>query len=273
MIGPPSPIALVTGGASGIGRAFCLELARRGGRVMIADVDVDGANHTAHLVNTERLAARVVRCDVSDAAQFEAAFDECERAFGAVDLLVNNAGVGAGGRVGECALDDWAWVVGVNMWGAINGCHLAVPRMKRRRCGTIINVASAAGVASAPEMAAYNVTKAAVIALSETLFVELAGTGVGVTVLCPTFVQTYIIERGRMPEKRRELGRKLMQRAKITTQSVVRAALDGADRGALYVFPQADGRWAWRAKRASPDGYCRALRAAYRHGLFDEVGP
>ncbi len=115
-------------------------------------------------------------------------------------LVINNAGVGAGGTaIGDTDIDDWNWVLGVNLWGPIHGCHVFAPLLREAGYGGIINVASAAAFGAAPGMAAYNVSKAGVLSLSETLAAELSGTGVHVTVLCPTFVKTNIIVSGGKP--------------------------------------------------------------------------
>ena len=123
-------------------------------------------------------------------------------------VVVNNAGVGAGGTaIGETEIDDWNWVLGINLWGPIHGCHVFAPILKEAGYGGIINVASAAAFAAAPGMAAYNVSKAGVLSLSETLSAELSGTGVNVTVLCPTFVKTNIVDSGRITEQVDPAGR------------------------------------------------------------------
>jgi len=126
-------------------------------------------------------------------------------------------------------------------------------------------VASAAAFGSAPEMAAYNVTKAGVLALSETLSSELTGTGVKITALCPTVVPTNIVENGRLPERRRAFARSAMTRYALTNaDQVARQTLSALDRGELYMLPQIDGRLAWRLKRLTPRLYARAIGEAYR---------
>jgi NAD(P)-dependent dehydrogenase (short-subunit alcohol dehydrogenase family) len=127
-----------------------------------------------------------MRCDVTRLADVRSLAEACT---GAVDLVVNNAGVGAGGRIGELSIEDWRWT-DVDLYGVIHGCHVFVPILREQGRGHVLNVASAAGLLCAPHMAAYNVAKAGVVALSETLAAELAGSGVGVTVLCPTFFKT-----------------------------------------------------------------------------------
>jgi short-subunit dehydrogenase len=171
---------------------------------------------------------------------------------------VNNAGVAVGGMVGEISMEDWQWIMGINLWGVIYGCHVFVPRMKAAGRGHVLNVASAAGLIAPGGMAPYNVTKAGVVALSETLAGELGGSGVGVSVLCPTFFQTNIAEAGRGSDERmKKIARKLMAQSKLQAADVARMALDAADRGDLYVLPMSDGRWMWRIKRANPQRFHR----------------
>ena len=215
---------------------------------------MEGAEETAKLARALGAEVHVMRCDVVDPAQVEALAAEADRRFGGSDLIVNNAGVAVAGKIGEVSLDDWRWIVDINMWGVVYGCHAFVPRFRKQGSGHIINVASAAGLLSAPEMGPYNVTKAAVVALSETLYGELNKLGIGVSVLCPTFFRTNIAKSGRMSGDGRaqKHAQHLMDKAKITAEGVARVALEAADDKQLYVIPQADGRWLWRLKRAAP---------------------
>jgi NAD(P)-dependent dehydrogenase (short-subunit alcohol dehydrogenase family) len=182
---------VVTGAGSGIGQAFALELARRRSSVVCADLDADRAQRTAEAINLQGGHALAVQCDVAQEADVRALAQAAEIWLARPpSLVVNNAGVGIGGApVGTTSLDDWRWAIGVNLWGPVNGCHVFAPALREAGYGGIINVASAASFAAAPNMAAYNVSKAAVLALSETLAAELSGTGVHVSVLCPTFVK------------------------------------------------------------------------------------
>ncbi len=261
--------AVVTGAGSGLGRALCVDLARRGAHIVAADIDLDAANATVELVGPSL--AHAVACDVSKAAEVEALAAEADKLLGGVDFVANNAGVAVAGNVGDVPLPDWEWIVGVNLWGVIHGCHSFVPRFRKQGRGAILNVASAAGLLSAPRMAPYNVTKAGVVALSETLAGELAGSGVSVTVLCPTFFRTNIAEnaRGDDPTGMRDKIHKLMDRTKIQAPQVARIALDTVSAGKLYAVPHADGRWLWRVKRAMPERYFGLLGFAARRGTFD----
>jgi NAD(P)-dependent dehydrogenase (short-subunit alcohol dehydrogenase family) len=246
-----SPRAVVTGAGGGLGRAFCHELHKRGARIVCADIDEAAAQQTAREVG-----GTAVRCDVSRIEDIEAVAAAAELALGGVDLVINNAGVAVAGPVGDVPLDDWRWIMGVNLWGVIYGCHVFAPRLRKQGRGHILNVASAAGLLSPPGMAPYNVTKAAVVALSETLNAELKGTGVGVTVLCPTFFRTNIGRNARGSDpKQAAFVEKMMARSKIQADDVARLALDAAVRGELYALPHADGRWMWRLKRWAPSQF------------------
>ncbi|MCK6544683.1 SDR family NAD(P)-dependent oxidoreductase [Myxococcota bacterium] len=258
---PSSPRAVVTGGAGGLGRAFCLELGRAHGRVVVGDLDVAGAEETARLVRDAGGEAVAVRADVADVADVEALAACAAERFGGVDLLVNNAGVAVAGPIDVVPVADWRWIVDVNLFGVVHGCHVFAPRFKAAGRGHIINVASAAGLVSMVNMSAYNATKAAVVALSETIRGELAPHGVGVTVLCPTFFETGIIDHGHNhgPEATIRLARKLMARSKLHADDVARLALAGAAKDELYVVPMADGRWMWRLKRLAPQLFQRTL--------------
>lgn len=251
--------AVVTGAGSGIGRAFALELGKRGGRVVCSDIDLDSAEVTAADIRSSGGGAMATRCDVTRLADVEALADAAEEWFGGpADLIINNAGVGAGGhQIGDMSIDDWRWVIDINMWGVIHGCHVFVPRLKAAGRGGILNVGSTASFAAAPSMGAYNASKAAVLAVTETLAAELASTSIHVTALCPTFVQTNIMKAGRISESSSKLADNLMRWTAVPPERVVKSALSGLDRGQLYVLPQFDARMVWRMKRLLPAGYAR----------------
>lgn len=249
---PAYPRAVVTGAGSGLGRALCAELARRGARIVASDVDLAAAEATVALLGIPD--AYALRCDVASLADVEALADEADRLLGGADLIVNNAGVAVGGPIGAIPIADWQWIVGVNLWGPIHGCHVFVPRFRRQGSGHVLNVSSAAGLLASPQMGPYNVTKSGVVALSETLAGELRPLGIGVSVLCPTFFQTSIADSSRMngDPGMLDLVRGLMSGASVQADDVARAALDGVAQDELYILPHADGRWMWRLKRLHP---------------------
>lgn len=258
--------AVVTGAGSGIGRSFAYEIAKRGGAVLCVDLRKERADETAESLKILGAHAVAYTCDVGNASQMAELADKSEALLGRpVTLVVNNAGVGLGGQIGDVTLEEWHWCMNVNLWGVIHGCHFFAPRLKALGYGGIINVASAAGFAAAPEMSTYNVTKAGVMSLSETLSSELTGTGVKVTVLCPTVVPTNIVNDGKLPAYRAEFAKSAMTKFALTdSDEVARKTLDALDKGQLYMLPQLDGRIAWMFKRIAPRIYARSLGEAYR---------
>ncbi|MGV0624852.1 SDR family NAD(P)-dependent oxidoreductase [Mycolicibacter minnesotensis] len=252
--------AVVTGAGSGIGRAFALELARRGGDVLCADIDADRAAETVALI--EQLptgSGHSVQCDVSDRGAVALLAEQAQEFFGgAPTLVINNAGVGIGGKpVGDIGFEDWDWALGINLWGVVYGCEVFTPLLRDAGRGGIINVASAAGFAAAPSMAAYNVSKAGVMSLSETLAAELNGSGVAVTVLCPTFVKTNVFTDGRITPGSMNLSQQLARWSGLSAENVAARTLDAHDSGRLYVVPQIDASVIWHLKRHFPALYVR----------------
>ncbi|HCH8093901.1 TPA: SDR family NAD(P)-dependent oxidoreductase [Acinetobacter baumannii] len=258
--------AVVTGAGSGIGRSFAVELAKRGGSVVCADINLKAAEETVKLIEQLGQKAFAVQCDVGQAEQVQALADQAEQLLGhPVTLIINNAGVGLGGKFDEMSLEDWKWCMHVNLWGVIHGCHAFVPKFKKLGYGAIINVASAASYTAAPEMSVYNVTKAGVLALSETLSAELRKFNIKVNVLCPTLVPTNIIKNGRIPGRYSKLAdHALMNYAMTTSDAVATFTLNRLDRGQLYTTPQIDAKLFWLMKRTSPTLYAKFLGLSYQ---------
>jgi short-subunit dehydrogenase len=260
-----SETALITGGAGGIGRAFAIALSRPGRHLWLADIDEEGARRTAEAAADRGATCDVVGCDVRDP---DAMAGLAERT-GAVDLLVNNAGVLVTGTVAELSLEDYRRVVDINLWGVIHGCRSYAPRMAERGRGAILNVASLAAYLPLPLMGPYSATKAAVVALSESLRGELRPSGVSVTVLCPSFTRTALIESssGEGHASALERARSVMHHAGASPEEVARCGLAAVERGDLYAIPTRHGKLAWRAKRLMPMPVCRALGALQRFAV------
>jgi NAD(P)-dependent dehydrogenase (short-subunit alcohol dehydrogenase family) len=192
-------VAVVTGAASGIGRAVALRAAEEGMRIVLADIEDGPLKEAEEEVTARGTEALHIVTDVADAASVRALRDAALDRFGAVHLVHNNAGVGLGGPIWEVTEEDWRWILGVNLWGVIHGIATFVPLLIEQGEGHVVNTASIAGLTSAGFLGPYNATKQAVVAISETLFKDLHAVGapVGVSVLCPGFVQTRIAESNR----------------------------------------------------------------------------
>lgn len=256
--------AVVTGAGSGIGRSFALELAKRGGTVVCADINLDAANETVNLIEALGATAFALQCDVAKEEEVTQLAEQAEQLMQhPVTLVINNAGIGLGGKFDEMSIEDWQWCMNINLWGVIYGCRAFVPKFKQLGHGAIINVASAASYTAAPEMTVYNVSKAGVRALSETLSAELKKFNIKVNVLCPTLVPTNIIKNGKVPHKGL-LDYALTHLAFTTSDKVAKLTLDRLDKGKLYTIPQIDAKLFWLMKRASPDLYTKFLATGYR---------
>lgn len=253
--------AVVTGAGSGLGRALCVEIARRGGRVVVSDISEESARETVDLVERAGGKSALFVCDVAQVEQVEALAEFA----GETELLCNNAGVAVSGPFEELSLEDWKWIVDINLWGVIYGCRAFLPQMRGRGRGQILNVASAAGLLSAPKMSPYNVTKTGVVSFSETLHAEYKEHGVHITALCPTFFKTKIFESGRGPEMpEAKVAEKWMARSKVQAPDVARIALDDVASGKIYSVPMLDGKAMWLLKRVSPKLFYRVLEQVTR---------
>ncbi len=183
--------AVVTGAGSGIGRATALRFARQGAAdVICVDIDQDAAENTAAACREQGCDAAAFRCDVADAAAQQALADQVEVERGAVDILVNNAGVGAGGPFLEQSVEDWNWLIGINLNGVSYGCRAFGSAMVKRGRGHVVNVASGAAYMMSRSAAAYCTSKAGVVAFSRCLRSDWAEHGVGVSVICPGVINT-----------------------------------------------------------------------------------
>lgn len=192
-----SKVAVVTGAASGIGRATATLLAREGMRVVVADIDTSGLGAIADELTAAGHDVVAVPTDVSSQKAIEALRDAALDTYGAVHVVHNNAGVVASGLAEEISLDLWNWVLDVDLWSVIHGARTFAPLLKAQGEGHIVNTASTAGLQANAGIGPYNVAKFGVVALSETLRLEFAGTGVGVSVLCPGPVNTRIVDAER----------------------------------------------------------------------------
>jgi NAD(P)-dependent dehydrogenase (short-subunit alcohol dehydrogenase family) len=250
--------ALVTGAASGIGRETALAFARRGADLVICDVDAAGLAASADAIRGLGRAVQAERVDVSSADEMRAFAASVHARLEAVDLLMNNAGVGIGGGFLDTSLADWDWILGINLRGVVHGCHFFVPNMvSRSRGGHVINVSSAAGYSASSALAAYNATKFGVLGLSEALWEELRPHGIGVTAVCPGLIDTPITRNARLvgamndPRVRAEMVRGYQRRG-YGPERVAKNILKAVQRDRL-VAPISPEAWTlYYAKRFAP---------------------
>ncbi|MER6616852.1 SDR family oxidoreductase [Streptomyces xantholiticus] len=260
-------LVLVTGAASGIGRATALAFAEAGARVVAVDRDAQGAARTAEAArHAGASAAWAEVVDVSDEQAMEKLAEKVTAEYGTVDVLVNNAGIGLSGPFLDTASDDWKQVLDVNLWGVIHGCRIFGGRMAERgQGGHIVNVASAAAYLPTRSLPAYSTSKAAVLMLSECLRAELAGREIGVTAICPGIVNTNITATARfagvdeMEEKRRQKrSARLYGLRNYPPEKVAEAILRAVARNQAVVPVTPEARGARVLSRLAP-GVLRAL--------------
>src|SRR5882762_4126356 len=252
-------VAAVTGAASGLGRAMALAFADEGMHVALGDV-ADTGDVFAQ-IEKRGVSALSMKLDVSKPAEVEAFAQLIDRDLGGAHVVCNNAGVSPLGAAWEMSLGDWQWTLGVNLWGVIHGVRAFVPRLLAQGEGHVVNTASVAGLISPPGMGAYNVTKHAVVALSESLYhdLRLRGSPVGVSVLCPAYVPTGIADSernrprellnpGKNPSKEEALLRKAVASGKLSADDVARAVVAAVKEERFYVLPHPRIKGAIRAR-------------------------
>lgn len=253
---------LVTGGASGLGRALASRFAADGWRVLIGDVNETRGREAASGIEGD-VAFR--RLDVTDDDSLAAAREWLEAEWGGLDVLVNNAGVAAAGRIERIPPEDWDWILDIDLMGVVRGCREFVPLFKRQGHGHIVNIASMAGLLNAPVMASYNVAKAGVVALSETLRFELEPWGIRTTVVCPGFFQTNLHESLRTPEPgMADTLKRLLADSALDADDVARIIRDAVSSNRFLVLPHRRARRAWFLKRYLPWLFNRGLRRLAR---------
>ncbi len=254
-------LALVTGAGGGIGRATALELARHGARaVVIVDRDVAAAEQTADAVRGLGAEAAVYQADVSDDAAMNNVAAQVLSKHGVVDILVNNAGIGMAGRFLETTPQHWDTIIGINVRGVINGCRAFGSQMvERGQGGTIVNVASAAAFVPSKSMVAYGTTKAAVLALSESLRADLADEGITVTAVCPGFVNTNIAKStvyagmtAEQQEQARQKADAAYRRRNYPPEAVAKAIVKAVNSGPAVLPIAAESRVGYALRRISP---------------------
>lgn len=261
----PNKRAVITGGASGLGLAAAEILAARHWRIALLDRDEARLMSAAEALRAMGSShCEAVTVDTTDESAVRYAIDAFAGRLGGLDLALNSAGVAVAGDLAETPAADWRWILDINVLGVVHCCRAEAAHMVAAGRGLIVNVASAAAFISAFRMGAYNASKAAVVALSETLAQELADSGVDVAVAMPGFFRTRIMEHARAPADAKQFAERLIDRANLDAAPVAEEILARAAGGALHVVLPSRYRWLWRFKRLAPRSFTRWLAAQRR---------
>lgn len=249
--------ALVTGGCSGLGQALVTLLVADGARVVVGDV------HEVAPDGSLPDGVDYLKLDVRRDEDWDAARNWVEAQYGGLDLLINNAGIAAGGRIDVADMDEWRRITDINLLGVVRGCRTFVPMMKEQGSGQLVNTASLAGLVHAPAMSSYNAVKAGVVAVSETLRSELAPYKISVSVICPSFFRTNLADSFQGKDVDMETsGVDLINKSPRSADQVAAVAFSGMKRGKFIILTDRDGHVAYAAKRYARPLYDRAMRYA-----------
>ncbi len=246
-----SKIAIVTGGASGIGRAVSEELARRGERVVLADVNEKVLHETVEAIQKNGFAAKGVRLDVTDPEAVKRVVNDVVEEHGRLDYMFNNAGIAVCGEARSFSYNDWRSVIEVDLFGVVNGIAAAYPVMVKQGFGHIINTASLAGLVPAPGEISYTASKYGVVGLSHVLRQEAAGHGVRVSVVCPGFIETPIFYNAKLIDlDRNTLLQKIPKT--LSASECARAILRGVELNKATIVVTGFAKFFWLLHRLSP---------------------
>lgn len=244
---------VITGAGSGLGRELALRYAREGARLALADINDDGLEETRRLATATGGWAFTQRCDVRDFSQLAALAQSCDERLNGVDVLINNAGIASGGLFWDLSLEDWDSQICINLMGVVKGCKAFMPLFMRQGAGRIINIASMAAHIQTPGMSNYNVAKAGVVALSESLLAELHPLGIKVNVVCPSFFQTNLLASYHGPDTQaRDDMAKLLENSPISAADVADITYRESEADQFMILPHERGRLALEQKRADP---------------------
>lgn len=251
-------LAVVTGASSGIGQAIATELVSHGAAAVLVGTNLQRLNESRKLCEDIGGTAHIHQADVSNLEQMQAMATTIVNEIGVPDILVNNAGVVMSGLIHEVEPEDWERLIGINVMGVVYGCRYFLPAMlERGEGGHIVNVASAAGLIGQPGMSTYCATKHAVVGLSASIRYELAGKGIGVTTLCPGYVQTPILNNLKLvgklkSSKVRDKVASDMKRNKLTAADVAQRTIRAIRNNEAFVTIGRDARAAYLGKRFAP---------------------
>jgi len=254
---------LITGGASGLGLAMAKYYAAQNWAVCIADIqDEAGEKIAAQLSEQHGSDCFFQHLDVTDEAQWSQLQNTVATRWQGLDALINNAGVASSGDIDEIQLKDFKWTMDINVMGVVNGCHFFTPLLKKSQ-GNLVNVASMAGLLHMSGMSAYNTSKAAVVALSETLYSELDPFNVKVSVLCPAFFKTNLTDTMRSTNASGTvIASKLMAKSNISADDIAKKVFEDSAKGRFMILTHKTEKNLWLLKRLMPSLYFKLIRSA-----------
>lgn len=245
---------VITGAGSGLGRALALRFARDGWRIACTDIVEERADETLQLVGAAGGSGFSAQCDTTQMDDLVAVAEKTQSEWGGVDVLINNAGVSSAGTVAETTLDDWDWMMNINLMGVVRGCKVFLPMLQQQEAGHVVNIASFAAIANAPGMASYNVAKSSVLSLSETLRGEVKHENIGVSVVCPAFFKTNLTENFRGPDESvKNTVNRWMEKSGVTADDVANDIFEAIDTNQFLVISHKDALMQYRLKRLAPD--------------------
>lgn len=263
----PHKRAFITGAASGLGKAFAYELAPDGWTIGMADINAAELEKAAFEVETRGGKAISYQLDVSDKIQYQIVANAFLTETGGIDLLFNNAGVGDGGGFEEYSLENYEWMVGINQLSVVYGCYFFIPAMKKQKSGHILNTASAAAIGCAPTMGGYNMTKAAVVAISETLYGELMDHNIQVSCIMPTYFKTNVIQYARGGALVKKATQLFIEKSGLEAVDVAREILSRAGKKELYIILPKAARKMWLLKRLAPTWFRKKVKEQFMQAM------
>ena len=263
----PQKRAFITGAASGLGKALAIELAKEGWTIGMADINLKELELAATII--EGLGGKSIQfpLDVSDKDQYKKVSEDFLTKVGGIDLLFNNAGVGDGSVFEDYSLENYEWMVGINQMGVVYGCYYFIKAMKKQKSGHILNTASAAAIGCAPTMAAYNMTKAAVVAISETLYSELMDHNIQVSCIQPTYFKTNVIQYARGGDVVKKATQMFIDRSGLEAEEVAQEILTRAGNKELYIILPKEARKMWMYKRLAPTWFRKKVKEQFMNAM------
>lgn len=249
----PARRAFITGGGGSLGKSFAKLLAKDGWTVGATDISDKALEEARRAIESAGGKCHTYQFDVSDKVAYKKAFDDFTSKCGGVDLLINNAGIGDGGLFGQYELEKWDWITGINQMAVIYGSHYAAQVMKMQRSGHILTISSVAAVACMPNMAMYNVTKAAILAMGESIYAEMRPFNVRVSVALPEFFKSGIMQHARGDENATTIGRKKIEKAPISSDKVADYVLKQTGSGKFYILHPFKAKLAFFVRNTFPN--------------------